>query len=373
MKQRYNCDRLKDALKFRDYSLWELSEGTGIDINFLTLYLNKDSCPPLENILKIANHLKFPYEYFFQEDILKVKTLISFSQENNLKLVPSLEIKLEYLLKLYLALSERVSFPTQDYLAFNYPLDTEIESDDNYDKIAEIADNLREGWGLGSSVVTHLKDILEDKGILITKLSNISKCFSSFLSADNHNYFIIAVNKYLNRASLDFNLVHELGHLILHTKDTARPGDKERILKQERQAAFFAVAFFYPQACIKKEFKANTSIEEIKELSCKWNLAPLAILYWARTLEIISHTQFLNLKKNLKEEPRKTKDREVFGTNIFQHALELFDDISLDDILNIFRESNLSLNVDDIEDLTSACLDQWENKSQIVSLKNCKK
>mgnify|MGYP001625395481 CR=1 FL=1 len=72
--QKFNGKRLKEALQFREKKMTELADETGISKQSLSLYANDGNTPPFENVIKIAQALSFPTDFFMVEDGCTVAT-----------------------------------------------------------------------------------------------------------------------------------------------------------------------------------------------------------------------------------------------------------------------------------------------------------
>lgn len=72
--QKFNGQRLKEALQFRGKKMTELADETGISKQSLSLYANAGNKPPFENVEKIARTLDFPVDFFTSEDLCTVST-----------------------------------------------------------------------------------------------------------------------------------------------------------------------------------------------------------------------------------------------------------------------------------------------------------
>ena len=67
--RRFNGKRLKEALQLREKKMTELANETGISKQSLSLYANDGNTPPFENVVKIADVLRFPADFFMTEDL----------------------------------------------------------------------------------------------------------------------------------------------------------------------------------------------------------------------------------------------------------------------------------------------------------------
>ena len=72
--QKFNGQRLKEALQFREKKMTELADETGISKQSLSLYANYGNVPPFDNVIKIARALDFPTDFFMSEDLCTAST-----------------------------------------------------------------------------------------------------------------------------------------------------------------------------------------------------------------------------------------------------------------------------------------------------------
>ena len=105
--RKFNGARLKEALQFRGMKMTELANLTDISKQSLSNYANESNVPPYENILKIANVLEFPSEYFMVEDLCTTVTDNTYFRSQAAATKSSQRsqaIKMEYVAKIYDAL-----------------------------------------------------------------------------------------------------------------------------------------------------------------------------------------------------------------------------------------------------------------------------
>lgn len=99
--RKFNGQRLKEVLQFREKKMTELSEETGISKQSLSPYGN---VPPYENVLKIAWVLNFPADFFMSEDLCTACTSNVYFRSlaaTTKKARNAQKIKLEYVSKMY--------------------------------------------------------------------------------------------------------------------------------------------------------------------------------------------------------------------------------------------------------------------------------
>ena len=161
------------------------------------------------------------------------------------------------------------------------------------------------------------------------------------------------------KARINFDLAHELGHILLHpwTEDIETLSNDE-FKDRERQANKFASSLLLPKEIFSKDCsRYPTELEYYIRLKKKWGVSIQAMLYRVCDLDIISNNQFQYLMRQIsskgwrKKEPGDTPH--VLNENIFKMCIELLLDnnYTKQDVTNIFEESSINLFSDEIEEL----------------------
>ena len=117
--KKFRGERLKSARLYRGLTLTELSRQTGITKQSLSQYENNKMAtnPSYERVLEIARALRFPRDYFLEEDGCKTTTEVTYfrSLTSATKMSrTSQSVRLEFVAKIYEILSHYLVFPTQD-------------------------------------------------------------------------------------------------------------------------------------------------------------------------------------------------------------------------------------------------------------------
>ena len=197
-QEKFNGQRLKNARLYRGKTLDELAKDINVTKQAISQYENSDAIPESSKLFSLINVLKFPREYFFQEDTVFYETQTTYFRSllGTHKKDRIAQIKKgEYIALLYDFLSEYVRFPQYNIPTIELP-DDELNLD--FDKIANC---VREYWNLGNEPIRDLVYQLEKSGIILTSLTATSKdidAYSQKLQTKNGNKYLII---------LDVNLV----------------------------------------------------------------------------------------------------------------------------------------------------------------------
>lgn len=173
------------------------------------------------------------------------------------------------------------------------------------DQLERIALSVRDRWSLSRGPIFHLAAVLETNGIILVKETVSCDDMDAVSRWQAGRPFILCSEDKKSLPRENFDLAHELGHLVLHHGLEVTP---ETINKLERQANYFAGAFLLPRETFSREV-VSTSIHYFLKLKERWRVSIAAMVYRCKELEILSKSQVeylwrqLSAKGMRKEEP----------------------------------------------------------------------
>ncbi|MDU1955531.1 MAG: XRE family transcriptional regulator [Peptoniphilus lacydonensis] len=361
MSSKFNGDRLKTARIYRSMTLAELGKSLDLSKQTLSLYENNKGNPDFSTVIKLSKTLHFPINYFFQEKNINITSGTTYfrSLSSTSKKSRSAEItKVEFIGALYEALYNYIEFPVLNLPKININSQNLSE-----EEIENVAIKLREFWNLGYDPINDLQYTLEENGLIVTGMNVADQkidAYSQVVNIDGiENYIIVLSVGNKGKARINFDLAHELGHILLHpwTEDIETLSNDE-FKDRERQANKFASSLLLPKETFSKDCsRYPTELEYYIRLKKKWGISIQAMLYRACDLDIISNNQFQYLMRQIsskgwrKKEPGDTPH--VLNENIFKMGIELLLDnnYTKQDVTNIFEESSVNLFSDEIEEL----------------------
>ena len=369
--QKFNGQRLKEALQFREKKMTELADETGISKQSLSLYANDGNVPPFDNVIKIARALDFPTDFFMSEDLCTASTGNTYfrSQASATKKSRNAQkIKLEYVSKMYEVILNYMNVPElniPDTSAINVPEDiANVDSDQAVNEIEKLAKLVREHWDLGNGPIDNLQYALQSNGIIVTGFRDVDTdidAFSQQITIDGKVVYIIALaigSKPIER--LRFDMAHELGHILMHTwGEDNEDISKDEFNAREKQANMFASALLLPNETFSKSVSAYpTNIDYYLALKKKWKVSMQAMMYRGRQLDIISTNQFQYMMRTMSKNGNRThepgdKPGEI-GDTIFQAALDMLFEggyLTVRELLKEFGRYGIYLSQHDLENL----------------------
>ena len=152
-------------------------------------------------------------------------------------------------------------------------------------EFAAAAVELRGHWGLPEGPVGHLVRHLETHGAVVTRLPIADQGIDAFSHAQGHRPVVVLGSVKGDAARSRFDAAHELGHLICHPD--ADPGSV-----QEVQAHAFAAELLMPRAHLLTALPRRFDLGAYARLKHEWGVSIAALLYRARTLEVISEDAY---------------------------------------------------------------------------------
>lgn len=370
-KKEFRGERLKSARLFRGKTLTELSDMTGISKQSLSLYENDGNKPDYERGQSLATALRFPYEYFLQEDGCRTTTEVTYfrSLASATKMDRTAQsLKLDFVAKMYEVLLNYIDFPV-----LNLPTVDFYGSDDEFDdagneamlkEIELIAKQVRDLWSLGDGPIQDVQYVLEQNGILVTGFdTNEDKidAFSQRTILDNGEVYFICVDQGSKpEGRIRFDMAHELGHILLHPwSESLDLITKEEFKLREKQANMFASAFLLPRSSFDKDVLAYpTDIKYYLWLKKKWRSSAQSMMYRSNQIGAISDNQFQYMMRMVSKQGWRMKEPDdtpfFLNENIFQGAIDLLNEAKIltpASLLRLFRKYGVTLYASDIEDL----------------------
>jgi Zn-dependent peptidase ImmA (M78 family) len=151
---------------------------------------------------------------------------------------------------------------------------------------ASIAQKLRKVWNMPKGEVANVIDLIESHGVMTLAVDFKTDRVDSRSILILNKYPVIFYNKALLGDRLRFTLAHELGHIIMHTRQALLS-----IEEVGHEANLFAAEFLMPEKDIKADFNENINLDLLARLKKKWKVSMQAILYRANDLNMLTDNQ----------------------------------------------------------------------------------
>lgn len=283
-------DRIHQARKAAGLSLRSLADRAGISAMAISKYENNKSTPSSGVLLSLADALGVRVEYFFRVSNIQLKEL-EYRKHAKLphKILAQIEgdviEQIERFLELraFLPVSPVESFKLPDNLPF-------VES---YGDVEEVANRIRQAWGLGNHPIADLIDTLEEKGVMVFQSNALHGDKFDGLAARVNEIPVVVVGREWPGDRQRFTLAHEFGHLVLKAR-------LAKNLDEEKAANRFAGAFLVPAVEVIKELgnrRSRLDPVELCVLKSAYGLSMQGWLHRAVDLGVLSKSAYMSMRK----------------------------------------------------------------------------
>jgi len=380
----FNGNRLKTARQYRGLTVEELSQKINVSKQAVSQYeTGKIEDVPFQKILAISGALNFPYRYFAQEDISNIKTGATYFRslmKTSKKYRLAQEIKMEHIATIYSLLNEYVTFPQLNLPGWI----GEITSP------AEAAKELRNYWGLGDKPIDNIMRTVEQNGIIVTTFATDTDdidAFSQYIDMNDSDVYIIALSSNKESAArINFDIAHELGHIMLHEwSEDEEVLTREEFKAKEKEANEFAAAFLLPETSFAKEVSLDPQkLDYYVQLKRRWKVSVAAMHYRSYDLGIITQGQYQYMMRVMQNKGwRKSEplDNTIKAANpsLFSDAVDLLlvnNVFTSKEFVDELGDMGLAMNPDELETLLNlqkgTLLTQKTEPVQMVMLKSKK-
>lgn len=306
----------------------QLAEMVGITEQGIWQYETGHASPKLGVVNKLKRIFHVKAKYFYERDFLEeyYKDFINYryiayrsSVINSVKKTQIESVHIKELVALLNYLKQFIHLPENRLKQLrNKAIDClETNNQDRKEAIREIARFSREFLGLNNTDNGNLLFLLEKNGAFIFEKSIGNKIDAYSLWTDEEVPFIMLGNIKKSSARRNFDLAHELGHLLLHYKIEFSMLDQRTLREYEHEANLFAGEFLLPLEKFKEDFKQiikPSHPDSYIPLKKKWSVSLQALAYRANYLDFITYHQYryFNILVNkLKYKKIEPLDRET--------------------------------------------------------------
>lgn len=179
-------------------------------------------------------------------------------------------------------LADHVNFPAEELRE----IPSHLRSDTSATGIEALAAAVRDRWALGQGPVSDTVRILEQRGVLLVEVPGHSERLDAFSAWVGSWPVVFIATEKSSASRRRFDVIHELGHLLMHAN--AKPGDAQR----EREADAFASAFLLPRYPFEQECPRRLVWPHLVELKLRWKVSLAALVRRAFDLGIYSEATY---------------------------------------------------------------------------------
>jgi Zn-dependent peptidase ImmA (M78 family)/DNA-binding XRE family transcriptional regulator len=187
------------------------------------------------------------------------------------------------------------------------------------DEIEAAAQQCRQYWKLQvDTPLPELANLIEGKGVIIVRYLVKSKEVDTFSRYSSLMATIFPNQEIQNSSRCNFDVAHELGHLVIHR------GVQTGTIETERAANKFAGAFLMPRQAFARDFQgAPFSLGYVLKIKSRWRISAEAVVRRAYDLKLLDAVEY---RKALKQVSGKTWSKRETHEPGF-HRSGLFEEV----------------------------------------------
>jgi Zn-dependent peptidase ImmA (M78 family) len=236
------------------------------------------------------------------------------------------------------------------------PLNLPLITASTFEEIETAAEQCRHHWKLGiDTPLLQIGEVLEDAGVVIARHVVESKKVDTFSHYGGGMTIILPNQEIQSGPRWNFDMAHELGHLVMHRRILTGT------VETERAANRFASAFLIPRRAFEREFQAESfSRRHVHKLKIRWQMRAAAIVRRAYDLRLLGAVEYrkavkyMSVKGWTKKEPY---ERALHYSERFENAVNYlaqrgslptfcealgFTPDTFSDLVNFWRKSHTS-------------------------------
>ncbi|MBU5212478.1 helix-turn-helix domain-containing protein [Heyndrickxia oleronia] len=338
----YTRKQLADMLHITEQSVWQYENG----------YMS----PKMEVVNNLKRIFSVKSKYFYTEDLLSKngksnihQCHIAYRAEiiNSAQKTYSEATNIEFISSFLRVIEKNLHFPINEIVILREKIIEYItnSNEDRIIKIQKAAIIAREFLELNNQSNFNLLFMLEKKGVFIFEKAIGEKIDAYSLWSEDDRPYIMLGNLKKSAARRNFDLAHELGHLLLHYKVEFSSLDNKLHRTHEQEANIFAGAFLLPEKEFAEDFKSlakRSNPDSYIDLKKKWLVSIQALAYRAYSLGLLDYQQYryFNIKINQKGykiiEPLDDKIKVIKPGKVRSILQLLFDNnyLSLNNLLD---------------------------------------
>lgn len=296
------ASRITEAREARAMSMEDLAENIGVTRQSVSKYEKGIVNPSPEILQAISYALSFPTEFFYktEQKTLAGSSPLFFRSNSNIakKVKNACKYQIKWTDEIKKQLERYVDFVERDIPT----LDKEYE-DLALEDIEELALTIRKAWGLSDDPIDDLIGVLENKGVIVTQFATSDFCtfkgIDAFSCWKDGTPYILYHSIQKSAVRTRFSILHELGHLIMHSSIAEDEAVKKDIVDlADMQADRFAAAFLLPATSFPKDIR-STSLSSLEIVKRKWGAAMSTIIRRCETLDLLTENQINYLKRQM--------------------------------------------------------------------------
>lgn len=279
-------ERIREAREAKGFTRDGFAEALGVSVQAVGQYEIGQHVPGSEVMTRIIALTAQPPAFFTAErqrvsERLGMpfwRSLARMNRPDRLRIAR----RLEWAADIVVFIERFIELPAPSLPTVKLPAEA-----NDFELIEAAAEQVRAQWDLGLSPIHHLAATLEANGIVLIKEPVACEDMDAVSRWQAGRPYILLAEDKQSLPRENFDLAHELAHLLLHPHVEVTSGILPAI---ERQANYFAGALLLPRESFPQEV-ISTSLEYFLELKRRWRVSIQAMVYRCKDLGILNSNQ----------------------------------------------------------------------------------
>ncbi len=231
--------------------------------------------------------------------------------------------------------------------------------------IEQVALRVRADWSLGNGPIHDIVPLFEAMGIILLRERVSCDDMDAVSRWQMGRPYILYSAEVESLPRVNYNLAHELGHLVLHSDVEV---NSDNLARLERQANRFAGAFLLPRSTFSSEV-LSTSLSYFEQLKKRWQVSIAAMVYRCKDLGLLNDSQVRYLWRqmnalNIRKKEPLDDSFEHSKPSVLRASLEMLVSHRVQSKADIEQAVNLSSG--DIETLGGTAPD-WLSAEKVIA------
>lgn len=279
--------RLIQARRARGISGTDLADIVGVSDQSISKYENNHQSPRMDVLLKLSEHLTFPYDYFLRPIPTKDERPVFW--RGRLTAPPVAReraaVRLEWMKEVVDYIANYFDLPICNIPEIDFPDDGIVDSE----FIERVAAEIRDYWQIRNGPMPDTIEYVENNGILVSRIHISAEKLDAFSQwSDRFNLPFVVLSR--NKASAvrqRYDILHELVHIVIHSNIRQRRLNDRAFYKMiEKQADQIASAMLLPAYEFTSELYAP-SLDAFLTLKERWGASVAAMIMRCQSLDIL--------------------------------------------------------------------------------------
>ena len=338
----FNPNRLTFARTRRGYKKADLAKRIGVTPRSITGYESGEFPPEPERLDQIVAALKFPRDFFFEEEPIEQIESDAVSFRAMSKMSATLKNMAlgagAVAVQLNSWIENKFQLPTSDLPELGRNIDPEAA-----------AEALRKHWGLGEQPISNMVHLLEAKGVRVFSLAIEAKEVDAFSMWWDGIPFVF-LNTQKSAEHSRFDSAHELGHLVMHRH--GQPHGQEA----EKEANAFASAFLMPAKSVQSKQLCFPTLDGLIKAKRYWAVSVAALNYRLHALGLTTEWINRSLCIQISQAGYRTHEPNEMQRETSQVLDKVFNALRTEGIGKVDIACELKISIFEIDELTYGLL-----------------